>query len=60
MAIISQTFSNPNNTVIARMFETMPNGVRFTQADATNFQFEYTIPVEQVHDWLDKVLEETA
>lgn len=58
--IILQTFSNPNNTMIARMFATMPKGVRFIDGDHANFKFEYTIAEQQVHDWLDAVVEETA
>lgn len=60
MNIIIQHFSNPNNRMIAHMFETMPKGVKFIYGDYANYKFEYSIPAEQVHDWLDSVLEETA
>tara|TARA_R100000734_G_scaffold5879_1_gene5079 strand:+ start:1235 stop:1420 length:186 start_codon:yes stop_codon:yes gene_type:complete len=56
MNTISQHFSDPNNRMIAHMFATMPKGVKFIYGDYANYKFEYSIPEEQVHDWLDAVL----
>jgi hypothetical protein len=58
MKTILQAFSNPNNNMIARMFATMPEGVRFINGDYASFKFEYDIEQEKVHDWLDAVVEE--